>query len=263
MRHIDLESAPAEPASWTRLGATRRAGLVGLDDLKGQEYVRANSGWSIVKKWLAELSADKCWYCEASSRRAVFDVDHFRPKLAVTVDGAAIDSHPGYWWLAYDLRNYRLACQTCNRPSTAEIGAAGKRNEFPLRDESCRVASPGGALGAEEPRLLDPCIEDDTKLLSHFVDGEVRPSDPEPSWEWSRAHYTIVLLHMNDPSVAESKRGRWQEISTMIKLAEMAGDVDDVQRHLKLLLDPAVEYATFWRTAITTHSDKPWVAALL
>lgn len=263
MRHIDLESAPDQPEAWKRLESKHRAGLVGLQDSDGREYVRSNAGWSTLKSWLSALSGEKCWYCEASSRRAVFDVDHYRPKLAVTVDGAAVVSHPGYWWLAFDSRNYRLACQTCNRPSTADAVAAGKRNEFPLREESCRVVSAGGTLEAEEPRLLDPCVEHDTKLLSHYLDGEVRARDPAPSWESSRAQYTIILLRMNDPVVTEYKRGRWQDISTMIRLADLSGEVDEVQARLKALLDPSAEYGSFWRAAIETHSDKPWVAALL
>src|SRR5258708_6168668 len=105
--------------------------------------------WSLVKDDLSELSHGKCWYCESRQSRSYMVVDHFRPKGTIK---DADPEHEGYWWLAFDLSNYRFACTFCNSPAKdSDDITRGKRNFFPLVDESLRARSSDDDIDLEKP----------------------------------------------------------------------------------------------------------------
>jgi uncharacterized protein (TIGR02646 family) len=227
------------------------------------EYIKKNNSWSLLKKWLANASGHKCWYCEAKSPRAPFDVDHFRPKLGITVDGVALAAHTGYYWLAYDWWNFRLSCQRCNRPEKDDTGSLhGKANEFPIQDELLRCMLPTAPLTAELPRLVDPCVQSDCELLAHGIDGEVKPAAPIGTWEYQRAQYTIDRFGFNEWHTPEIKRTQWQTLATL--LAVVGNNANPaVITELNKYLSYDHEYSSFFRSVIGTHRDKAWVEALL
>jgi hypothetical protein len=121
----------------------------------------------------------KCAFCEDNVRSNQHgDIEHFRPKGAIvdqatnrriTRPGAA-EPHPGYYWLAYDWRNFLPACELCNQPSTEVDGERlGKRNYFPLADETKRAQAKGEEI-REDPLLINP-VETDPDL--HLgIDGK-------------------------------------------------------------------------------------------
>jgi hypothetical protein len=100
----------------------------------------------------------KCAYCE---RKFVLDqsgdIDHFRPKGAVTDENDAVvdieaggvaQPHPGYYWLAYEWRNLLPTCARCNRPARLPDGRlVGKSTRFPVARvcPRCRRPAPAGA----------------------------------------------------------------------------------------------------------------------
>lgn len=135
----------------------------------------------------------KCSWCEQlRSGRRELDVEHYRPKVWITQwDGdppyvsdeppKEIDVGPGYWWLAFDWRNYSLACKPCNQ--------GWKRNLFPMlhREGTCIE----GVEQRELPLLLDPAS--DFRPRDHFrwtVDGIIEPVSHE-----GRA--TIITMGLN------------------------------------------------------------------
>src|SRR5574342_650759 len=67
--------------------------------------------WQCLNSSLAMLSNGKCWYSESRNPTADKNVDHFRPKNRVEEDS----DHEGYWWLAFQWRNYRYASQWTNQ----------------------------------------------------------------------------------------------------------------------------------------------------
>jgi uncharacterized protein (TIGR02646 family) len=226
-------------------------------------YLRKYNSWNLLKRWLSGLSEAKCWYCESKSKRAPFDVDHFRPKLGVTVNRVELSNGFGYYWIAYDWCNFRLACQRCNRPETDDGGTLrGKANEFPLRDEAARCRGPDGCLTAEIPKLLDPCVEADCALLAHGLDGEVKPAAPAGTWDHDRARYAIDLLGFNEWNAPEDRRNEWQRLSILINLVP-AAPTQAVIDCLHSYLSPSQEYSRFFRSVIGAHRDKSWVANLL
>lgn len=264
MRIISIPFPPHLPARWNKICAARIAKVDELDEhVLRSDYIKKHASWGVLKKWLANISGDKCWYCEAKSSRAPFDVDHFRPKLGITVDGVELKNHNGYYWLAYEWWNFRLACQRCNRPEKDDSGTLhGKSNEFPIHDERLRCVLPSGSLNLELPRLLDPCVQADCELLAHGLDGEVKPLASEGSWEYQRARYTIDWLGFNEWNTPEEKRGRWQTLATLLMIA---GNNQNpiVIAELTKYLSIDHEYSSFYRSAIGTHRDKAWIEALL
>lgn len=264
MRFIPIPLPPQLPKKWPKIYAGRitRVGALATQDLRS-EYIKKNGSWGLLKKWLANASGHKCWYCEAKSTRAPFDVDHFRPKLGITVDGLKLVGHTGYYWLAYEWWNFRLSCQRCNRPEKDDGDTLrGKANEFPIQDEAQRCRLPVGLLTPELPRLLDPCVQTDCELLAHGIDGEVKPASPTGTWEYQRARYTIDRLGFNKWNTPEYKRSQWQTLATLI---DIVGDIENpaVTADLNRFLSHDHEYSSFFRSAIGTHREKTWVAALL
>jgi hypothetical protein len=100
--------------------------------------------WTDLKEHLFEIFHGKCAYCESSLLHVAFgDVEHYRPKREVTED----PTHPGYYWLAYDVDNLLPSCEKCNR-------ARGKQNHFPVK--GFRARTPMDDIRKEEPLLLNP-----------------------------------------------------------------------------------------------------------
>lgn len=264
MRFILIPSPPDLPKKWNLVYKAR---VMAIDALATQalrsEYIKKHGSWGLLKKWLANTSGHKCWYCEAKSSRAPFDVDHYRPKLGITVDDVNIVGHDGYYWLAYEWSNFRLSCQRCNRPEQDHTGTLhGKANEFPIQDEEHRCLVPANPLGAESPRLLDPCVQADCALLAHGLDGEVKPAASADTWEYRRADYTIRRLGFNKWATPENKRNQWQTLATLLLIAGNNAN-QDVIAELKRHLSWDHEYSSFFRSAIGTHREKAWVDALL
>ncbi|KAA1015115.1 HNH endonuclease [Paraburkholderia panacisoli] len=264
MRVVIIPLPPHLPSRWNIVYKSRVAavGMLATHQQRS-DYITKHGSWTQLKKWLAAFSGYKCWYCEAKNPRAPLDVDHFRPKLGITVDGIKLAGHSGYYWLAYEWSNFRLSCQRCNRPEKDEADTLhGKANEFPIEDEAHRCQVSAAPLAAESPRLLDPCVQADCELLAHGIDGEVKAAAPDGTWESQRADYTIKQLGFNEWNTPESKRSRWQTLATLIAIAGNNTNqlvIDELKRNLSF----DQEYSSFLRSAIGTHRDKAWVEALL
>jgi uncharacterized protein (TIGR02646 family) len=264
LRFIQIPLTPDLPVSWYKIHERRLARVNGLETHKLRSvYIKKNASWCELKEWLENASGHKCWYCEAKSPRSPFDVDHFRPKLGITVDGMELAGHNGYYWLAYEWKNFRLSCQRCNRTEKDDADIPhGKANEFPIRDETQRCALPEGSVDTESPRFLDPCVQADCDLLAHSIDGEVKPVAPDGTWEFQRARYTIDRLGFNEWKTPEEKRRRWQALAILISVAGTPCNpsvINEIAKHLS----HDQEYSSFFRSAIGTHREKSWVEELL
>ena len=185
----------------------------------------------------------------------------FVPKRGVTCNRSELSEHDGYYWLAYDWRNFRLSCQRCNRPEKDGDALHGKANEFSLVDESQRCWN-SQCLNQEEPLLLDPCVESDTRLLNHLINGIIVPDSPEDSVEFQRANYTCEVLGLNKFKVPEKKTKLWGPLNLLI---EMSGNIENpaVTEQIRNYISGDAEYSCYFKSALKTHRDKDWVEALL
>ena len=131
-----------------------------------QNYIDQNGSkkWSPIKNRMTSHLGNKCWYTEAEVIGASLTIDHYRPKS-------------DYWWLAFDVENYRVACPYANSPKhNEEQGCAGgKGDSFPLLDEKKR-ATCKGQLKYEKPVILDPCKKEDCDSVAFHSDGRCRES---------------------------------------------------------------------------------------
>jgi hypothetical protein len=125
-----------------------------------------------VVKALEDAFFGKCAYCEFSyAGGAPCDVEHYRPKGAIDVDGTLTE--PGYYWLAAEWTNLLPSCVDCNRARYQEFPDAdpelsGKANKFPIGDPAARAKQPGQEAH-EERLLLHPYFDDPSEHL-HFLE---------------------------------------------------------------------------------------------
>ena len=179
--------------------------------------------WKELKEPLRELSYKKCWYCESKDNRSDNAVDHFRPK------GNVKDSNPphhGYWWLAFDWRNYRFSCTYCNSIRKSAGGkSGGKHDYFPLVDETTRAHCKEESTDEEIPELLDPTSPFDVQLLAFNDDGKTATvTDQESSWDFKRAKESIKRYHLDHVDIMERRADLMKEIRGRLK---------EAQKHLK------------------------------
>jgi hypothetical protein len=167
---------PEEPAEFEELVREARRALAEAI-ATGQPHDFDETLWQRYKRHFAVAQHGKCAFCEMSIVNHDSAIDHFAPKgevweLSANVeerghereDGlpnirgrkAARKALTGYWWRAYEWRNYLVVCSVCNEK--------WKRCFFPVTAEPRRW--PPHPEVPEEPLLLNPF--DDPAPWRHF-----------------------------------------------------------------------------------------------
>jgi uncharacterized protein (TIGR02646 family) len=199
--HINVEGI-APDAAWLARAEILRKQLLrrGLKQGDRHKLIEANQKlWRELEPWLRQLSHGKCWYSEARDCATYWHVDHFRPKNEVKdLNGMAYE---GYWWLAFDWRNYRLAGNALNVP---------KSTKFPVRDDKW-ACKPTDDLDDEFPYLLDPVCPEDPSLLSFDDQGKAMPAERHDEWHHERAKVSIDILNLNYDSLKRGRKRVWDE----------------------------------------------------
>lgn len=172
--------------------------------------------WTPLKnRFTAELG-NKCWYTEAELIGAPLAIDHYRPTCS-------------YWFLAFKPDNYRVACPYANSPKHNPLYgcSGGKGDEFPLQDPS-KKAKGIRSIRNERPIILDPCNEEDCKLIAFLPDGRpvLRPDYQVDKAALKRVELSKILLNLDHPDF-NSKR------------EQLCRDIEnDVTSHENSLRDP-------------------------
>lgn len=225
--------------------------------------------WKDLKEKLRTLSHEKCWYCESIDPRSDNAVDHYRPKG--NVKGSA-PPHDGYWWLAFDWRNYRFSCTFCNSLRTSATTSGGKQDYFPLWNEQDRARSDQDDLDDELPLLLDPTNVIDVPLIAFADDGSVGPAvDKKEKKEHSMGAKTIKHYHLNHPHLTERRAETLRVVRTWVEeadkqLARHAKDTAGFSRNtaksrlqdIMRAVSPKATYSTAVKhllAALATRSD--------
>lgn len=225
--------------------------------------IKTDSLYREFKPILLRTHNGKCAYCETDIIRNDGDVEHFRPKQGVLdregkvakmrLDTGAVIDHPGYFWLAYDLRNLFLSCQHCNqiRNHVAPDGSGdavkfGKGCYFPL------TSTYGYCLDldkdpdeAEKRLLIDPRKDnflDDIELLDN---GYLRPKT-------DRGEFTIKRLGLNEQNLPELRYeaiqvGRSAVTGTLHSLARDDEDAEfKAKRVMKIFTEELPYTLAYW-----------------
>lgn len=187
------------------------------DDEKRKELIdKKASIWGELKDHLLNLSHNKCWYSEAKEAFSHYHVDHFRPKKR------AIDMNKedkgGYWWLAFDWKNYRIS---------GSVGNTKKGDKFCVLKYKANNYT--DTIEDEVFYFLDPTDEDDPAKLTFNDNGEAIPYiNDKNAWDYKRVDYTIENLSLNYESLVEARRELWKEIVFRIKEIQNLIDKDNI-----------------------------------
>ncbi|MFH6908102.1 hypothetical protein ACHQDA_11420 [Vibrio fluvialis] len=207
---------------------------------KSKEIKKIGSKWSDFKPGFIQHFGDKCWYSEAPRVMTDFDVDHFRPKGAVKKTkkryakrrvGNTSEKHGGYWWLAYEAKNYRYSCVFANRPR--EEG--GKHDYFPLLNEAERVWNSCVLANhaAESPMLLDPCSPGDVTLVSYDKNpGRVasRYDKAANSDAYSRVRESVKRYNLNSKTITGARLDVINDVKDLLELLEYFSTIPRAER---------------------------------
>lgn len=185
MRRVNI---PPEPASLksvkVELERAAVAAFYAIPANGNQSYNRSFSAYKAadIKKCLTQAFCAKCAYCESSFEAThPLEVEHFRPKSAVEIDGAL--RPPGYHWLASHWENLLPSCIDCNRRRSQTLAGSatprtvGKGNKFPISGAECDRARVAGDEVHERPLLLHPYFDDPDEHLEYI--WNVPPTSPE------------------------------------------------------------------------------------
>ena len=208
----------------------------------------------------------KCAYCETMVVGFPGDIDHYRPKGAVSdetgktakiraPDGSEMD-HPGYYWLAYEWTNLVLSCSTCNRylrsPMTGR--RIGKWTCFPVRGFR---ASRMGEESRERPLLLNPVYDDPADHLEVDETGIMIAKS-------ARGQMCITIFGLNDQESLVNERARCVKHTVNLlaliryRASSADGQADDLRElflQLREIEDGRVPYSAAGRAVIVRFRD--------
>lgn len=244
MRYIDLEKIETDKrlTKWIPRANKNLGELTKLDDRKSRnDYFKSHNIWRDLKELYIDVYGEKCWYSESDLTGSYSDVDHFRPK-AVSLDADKnVILQDGYWWLAYDYKNYRLSCEKCNR----SFGEGGKRDYFPLK--------PGTKAALlfkcnDDNVLLDPCNKDDVELIDCDETGAIYALSKEP-YDVERVKISKKIYNWN--LFNEARRKICSECDSALKIFEIAweNEIDAIMEEeleqIYRLTDKKTPYSSF------------------
>ncbi|MBD8708454.1 hypothetical protein IFT47_17630 [Pseudomonas sp. CFBP 13711] len=209
-KHDDWRAWLAESARL--VGELDKLNAAGQTDERNDLIDKYSGHWGKLKPWLLALSNGKCWFTEARDIASYIDVEHFRPKKSArNIKGPKRD---GYWWLAFEYMNFRIACTVPNRK---------KSTWFPLRYGSQHSTYGYRCEGDEIPYFLDPTNAHDVTLLSFDEEGKAVPAPGIPRWEYVRVKRTVERLKLTEhQALAEERRKVWQNTTKLISKYQQA-----------------------------------------
>lgn len=169
---------------------------------------------------LRSLVGNKCWYSEVPLEGADPNVDHFRPKGRVKEIDEKLQLtkilSPGYWWWAFEWRNFRLASMHSNQRRVDLHTDGGKADYFPVN--GVRAAPETDYLLCLEDAIpLDPCKRTDVALLWFDANGVPSCSDwkrKRSAEDELRVKVSIWLYHLDKQEIVARRREHMDDIRT-------------------------------------------------
>ncbi len=166
--------------------------------------------WGELKPWLLQLSHQKCWFSEARDTFSHIDIEHYRPKG--TAKGLNGSIREGYWWLAFDWKNFRIC---------GNVGNRKKGGFFPLRDGTHQAAMTDRNIDDEFPYLLDPTCPDDPILLTFDENGDVKSLPDLNEWDTARVNESIKRYKLRDHEpLMEARRDVWSRCARVVNYCQ-------------------------------------------
>ena len=219
MRTYRLPSVTPPTFGPTGSGGKKRASHIRARTADPAAELKFPDHWNKpdVRGALRAMQGYACAYCGCDLRRNdPGDVEHFRPKGSLSDD----PSHGGYWWLAYDLSNFVLACRCCN--------STFKRSCFPVRPGAKNYQySRRSKLKREARLLLQPTVDDVDALIDFDLDHpllRIVPREPVSSIQRKQIEGTVRFFDL-DFEIGDER----VEVATAVQQALERGDDDEVR----------------------------------
>ena len=178
--------------------------------------------WRVLFTQLADLGFNKCWYSEARDTMSDRDIDHFRPKKeAKNLPGIPRADEEGYWFLAFDVDNFRFSSVYSNQRRKDKFNnkrpTGGKGVFFPLFEGS-HVAKSKNRCPDEEIMLLDPCDQEDVTLLTFDDTGAALPNYEVVNEERDieRVNTSISLYNLDHGPLIDLRAQTWSKCQRFI-----------------------------------------------
>ncbi len=141
-------------------------------------------GHTNIKNSLIKSQFGKCAFCENNVISVAYgDVEHFRPKKGYMQNTKDSLHYAGYYWLAYDWKNFLFSCAICNQRE--------KKNLFPLIDPHKRAKNHLSDIRFEKPYFIDPSQEN-PRFMIKFKGATAVGIDKN-----KRGKKTIEALNLN------------------------------------------------------------------
>lgn len=203
---INLPPLPENIQAWKVRAEEITAEIIAEPDLAKKHILidKYKNHWRAPEliNWLSDINFEKCWYTETKFGGDYQEVEHFRPKKSTkNKDGTVNDVHPGYYWLAFELSNYRLCKSRPNRK---------KSTFFPIIDERFRANSNAYSWQDESPFFLDPLNPADVLLLSFNDNGMPVAQDDISPIDIERVQFTIDKYYLDERVLNLRREQTWR-----------------------------------------------------
>lgn len=140
----------------------------------------------------------------------------------------------GYYWLAYDIRNYAASCKVCN--------TTFKLNFFPVAGARGIAGTAVADLSRERPFLCYPIgdVDEDPEGLVTFVATTAVPAAKRSGHKQRRGRIIIDFFGLNEREQLHRERARMIGLFGSALKAEAAGRASPVDRQVLARLEAPV-----------------------
>lgn len=284
MRYIDITRlrevmGDDKYEAWEQKAANHLTNLRKLTKSERSKYFERHGDWTELYRFLSELSNHKCWYTEALENSGEWEIDHFRPKNRAKNHDGEITLEEGYWWLAYDWNNYRLAGSFINKRRKDKFNQSeevfGKGDYFPLDLTGCSPIEVDGDTDDEVSYLLDPVCFRDTTLIGFDKDGKPLSHFPFGTFEERKVSFSIEFLHLDNSVLNRNRQQTWlkteREIKKITKKLIAATNqamknkvYNDSYNKLKELTSVKEPYSSVAiNCLVANQEDHPWIKNMI
>jgi hypothetical protein len=278
MRHIDKNRfGNCKTRTWDKKAAKWSQQVAVSDDPKAT-ITEIGNKWSSLKRTFVQEFGAKCWYTETPQTGTDFDVDHFWPKGRVKLEDGNIlrsptEQHPGYWWKAFDIDNYRYSCIYANRSRVD----GGKVDYFPLTDETHRAWVANANCDYNYRTILDPCSLNDVQLITFEIEtGKTVSiySEQQDPTIYRRVTLSKNILNLDEKTIVSARIVAIRKIKKALlclRLSHRLDDLDDdelseLEDAKRLVVEGCNRKSGFSAAIIQTvlpQKNRPYLADIL
>ena len=232
MIYINLEDLEL-PQDWLDKADELTVKLLSLTSADRTDFIKKNRhltwGDRRLVEALSRVTGHKCWYSEVSLEGQDPNVDHFRPKgrvLDVSIDppfektGKTMDG--GYWWLAFQWKNFRLSSMHANQRRVDDTTVGGKADFFPVIGNRATENTLLEVID-EDVLPLDPCVLSDMELIWFEPDGKLgfKGWKRKPTIEEERRLQTSTwLYHLDKNHIVKARNASVNDVRSDITTAD-------------------------------------------